>query len=330
MFRPRLYLFATLAGLCGAMWANGAAGDAAAASGRERLVLDNGVQIEGDVLAENPGRLFLDLGFDVLAIPHEAIVTRVPAARAESPGSDYGNDLYRTEPDAPLRPVPALVDRRGPAVVLVRTPTGLGSGFLIHPEGYLVTNEHVVSGEHELAVTQYVNDPGGNVRKEVYEDVRVVALDGFLDLALLKIEGATDPFPTAPLLAEAAPRAGDPVFAIGSPLGLERTVSQGVVSVPAQLIGTRLLIQTTAEINPGNSGGPLFNFRGEVVGVNNMKVSAAVAEGLGFAIPVHALKQFLRHREAYAYDPRNPNSGFRYLTPPVVAPQGESADSVSK
>jgi serine protease Do len=77
-----------------------------------------------------------------------------------------------------------------------------------------------------------------------------------------------------------------------------------------------LFIQTTAQINPGNSGGPLFNLRGEVVGVNDMKAMGVGVEGLGFTIPATGLKNFLRNRDAYAFDPRNPNAGYRYLEPP--------------
>ena len=73
-------------------------------------------------------------------------------------------------------------------------------------------------------------------------------------------------------------------------------------------------IQTTAEINPGNSGGPLFNSRGEVIGVTNMKLVGG--EGLGFAIPISYVKHFLRNRDAFAFDEKNPNAGFRYLDPP--------------
>jgi serine protease Do len=77
-----------------------------------------------------------------------------------------------------------------------------------------------------------------------------------------------------------------------------------------------MYIQTTTQINPGNSGGPLFNLKGEVVGVNNMKIVAPGAEGLGFAIPSTILKMFLRNRDAFAFDPANPNAGFRYNRPP--------------
>ena len=86
-----------------------------------------------------------------------------------------------------------------------------------------------------------------------------------------------------------------------------------------------MLIQTTAPINPGNSGGPLLNMRGEVIGVTNMKI-AFIAEGMGFAVPVNVVKQFLKYREAFAYDKDNPNTGHTYLAPPhrEEPEQGES------
>jgi serine protease Do len=81
-----------------------------------------------------------------------------------------------------------------------------------------------------------------------------------------------------------------------------------------------LYLQTTTQINPGNSGGPLFNMRGEVVGVTNMKIT--FGEGLGFAIPVEGVKYFLDHRDAYAYDTENPSNPFRYLDPPSRTRKG--------
>ena len=139
-------------------------------------------------------------------------------------------------------------------------------------------------------------------------------------MALLKIEGeGASGFPVVPLGRSIELNQGERVFAIGSPLGLERSVSEGIVSLRNRIISDRIHIQTTAEISPGNSGGPLFNYRGEVVGVNNMKVVSQGAEGLGFAIPVQTLKTFLENRDAYAFDPRNPNAGFRYLSPPTTS-----------
>ena len=109
--------------------------------------------------------------------------------------------------------------------------------------------------------------------------------------------------------------AGQPVFAIGNPLGLERSVSEGIVSTAKRNFGGVLYIQTTAAINPGNSGGPLFNLKGEVIGVTNMK-AGFLTEGLSFAIPVEYLRHFLRNRDAFAFDKHHPNSGHHYLRPP--------------
>jgi serine protease Do len=124
--------------------------------------------------------------------------------------------------------------------------------------------------------------------------------------------------------------AGQRVFAIGNPLGLERTLTEGVVSVPAMQLDGRAYIQTDTPINPGNSGGPLFNMRGEVVGIANMKIT--LGENVGFAIPARFVKDFVRHREAYAFNKNNPNSGhFYHPAPPRPAPgaPGELADGSS-
>jgi serine protease Do len=204
----------------------------------------------------------------------------------------------------------------GAAVVQIRTPTGLGSGFVINAAGYIVTNEHVIAGEHEITVTVFKNSVGG-LEKVQFNNVRIIALDPRLDLALLKIENLRDQQLATVAVGDSDElEGGTPVFAIGSPLGLERTVSQGIVSLKNRVLDGKLYIQTTTQINPGNSGGPLFNLRGEVVGVNNMKAMMVGVEGVNFAIPAATLKSFLRNRDAFAFDPRNPNSGYRYLAPP--------------
>ena len=100
----------------------------------------------------------------------------------------------------------------------------------------------------------------------------------------------------------------------GSPLGLERTVTEGILSTKTRQLAGELYLQTTTQINPGNSGGPLFNMSGEVVGITNIKIT--FGEGLGFAIPVEAVKFFLDHRDAYAYANDNPSNPYRYLQPP--------------
>ena len=227
--------------------------------------------------------------------------------------------LYQMEKDRSDRSIRHWADELGESVTLVQTPTGLGSGFVIHEAGYVLTNNHVIAGEHRISITVFKKS-ALELKKESYENVRIVATSADLDLALLKIEaGDSSEFQTVPLaLSDGAIREGQTVFAIGSPLGLDRTVSEGIVSVANRVIGGRLYLQTTTQINPGNSGGPLFNLKGEVVGVNNMKIAAIGAEGLGFAISSRILKSFLDNLEAYAFDPKNPNSGFRYLTPPTI------------
>ncbi|MBC8349251.1 MAG: trypsin-like peptidase domain-containing protein [Verrucomicrobia bacterium] len=282
-----------------------------------KLSLKSGASVSGQLLKENPDHLVLDLGFSVLTVPRSEIAS-VDKQPGEVGGASnaFAASLFRETTNARERPLRELVARLGESVVMVRTPVGLGSGFLIHPEGYLITNDHVIAGERKISVTIFRHTETELI-KDNYDNVRIVAAGGNVDLALLKIEGATGKtFATVPLGRSEELRQGDRVFAIGNPLGLERSVSEGIVSLRNRIIQSRLHVQTTAEINPGNSGGPLFNYRGEVVGVNNLKIVSTGAEGLGFAIPVRTLKTFLQNRDAFAFDPRNPNAGFRYNPAP--------------
>jgi serine protease Do len=282
-----------------------------------KLSLKSGASVSGQLLKENSDHLVLDLGFSVLTVPRSEIAS-VDKQPGEVGGDSnaFAASLFRETANARERPLRELVARLGESVVMVRTPVGLGSGFLIHPEGYLITNDHVIAGERKISVTIFRHTETELI-KDNYDNVRIVAAGGNVDLALLKIEGATGKtFATVPLGRSEELRQGDRVFAIGNPLGLERSVSEGIVSLRNRIIQSRLHVQTTAEINPGNSGGPLFNYRGEVVGVNNLKIVSTGAEGLGFAIPVRTLKTFLQNRDAFAFDPRNPNAGFRYNPAP--------------
>lgn len=294
--------------------------------GLSRIELAHGGVIQAQVLDERPDRVVVDLGFTVLIIPRDSVTSIVNEDAAE-PEEVFGSRLYRSQGNAPVLPLKELVEVAGEAVVTVRTPVGMGSGFIIHPSGFIITNDHVVSGEHEVSVTVFQKeDETGELTRTNFQNVRIVATSPDWDLALLKIESTGGrQFRTVPLGSSDELRQGQPVFAIGNPLGLERTVSEGIVSIRNRLIDGRLFIQTTAQINPGNSGGPLFNLRGEVVGVNNMKVAAIGAEGLGFAIPTTQLERFLLNRDAFAFDPRNPNSGFRYNSPPSVVNQKEES-----
>jgi serine protease Do len=164
------------------------------------------------------------------------------------------------------------------------------------------------------------------VTRRTVKDVEIVAVDPSVDLALLKFK-KPEGMELTPLYFGDMDRVrtGEPVFAVGNPFGLERTVSEGIVSHKARLIEGMLLIQTTAPINPGNSGGPLLNMRGEVIGVTNMKLSY-FAEGMGFAVPVNSVRDFLKFREAYAYDKDNPNTGYHYLEPPHDGGKEEKKD----
>lgn len=278
--------------------------------------LKNGATVQGDILTERADRVVVDLGFTVLTVPRDEIERVIKEDVTTTPAADENPDLYRVVTSQHALTVKENVDRVGEAVVQVRTPVGLGSGFIIHPAGYVITNEHVVAGEYTISLTQFRRGTA-ELEKVTFNKVRIVALDAKLDLALLKIEdGGNTVFPTVPLGDSNSLTDGQTVFAIGSPLGLDRTVSQGIISTRNRPMDGQLYIQTTTQINPGNSGGPLFNLRGEVVGVNNMKAMMAGVEGLNFAIPSVVLKNFLRNRDAFAFDPRNPNAGYRYLEPP--------------
>ena len=172
----------------------------------------------------------------------------------------------------------------------------------------------MIEGETEISIEVY-HSRNGQLERRSYKDVRIVAMNKFAHLTLLKVEDEKAPKFSWVLLGDtSATSVGDRVFAIGSPLGLERIVTEGILSTKTRQIEGSLYMQTTTQINPGNSGGPLFNMRGEVVGVTNMKLM--FGEGLGFAIPVETVKFFLNHRDAYAYDNDNPSNPYRYLEPP--------------
>lgn len=287
------------------------------------IELNGGSELRGVIVLERPDLYYVDLGFDIISVPKDAVVALMEV-RADGSGAEVDTTnkmLYRMSEEGGDQPIREWIGRLGEAVALVQTPTGLGSGFVINGDGYIVTNDHVIAGEHRISVTIF-KDGDRELSKVTYDDVRIVATSSELDLALLKVEPSSDdPFHSVALAAASSGVfEGQTVFAIGSPLGLDRTVSEGIISVANRVISGRLYLQTTTQINPGNSGGPLFNLRGEVVGVNNMKIAAVGAEGLGFSISADVVKSFLDNRDAYAFDPRNPNTGFRYLSPPKLSP----------
>jgi serine protease Do len=298
----------------------------------EVLQLRDGASLTGRVLAEKPAHYVVDLGYTVLMVPRESVMEVTDESIASSTGqaapagtrSVEINGLFTlSDGRGPERSVRELARELGEAVVQVRTPGGLGSGFFINSEGDLVTNFHVIEGETQISVEVY-HERGDQLERRSYKDVRIVAMNKFADLALLRIEDEGAPeFKAAVLGMSDLLAVGERVFAIGSPLGLERTVTEGIVSTKTRELEGDLYIQTTAQINPGNSGGPLFNLHGEIVGVTNMKLRNT--EGLNFAIPVDVLTYFLRHTDAYAYDNDNPSNPYRYLEPPKRMNQAASA-----
>ncbi|MDD3653346.1 MAG: trypsin-like peptidase domain-containing protein [Desulfotomaculaceae bacterium] len=175
---------------------------------------------------------------------------------------------------------------------------GLGSGFLISSDGYILTNEHVIDGAEQISVTVsgYENTFEASVTGADYD----------LDLALLKINAQAE-LPFLNLGNSDQIRVGNWVIAIGNPYGLDHTVTTGVISAKGRpvIIGDRQyenLLQTDASINPGNSGGPLLNLQGEVIGINT--AISAEAQGIGFAIPTSTVQRVLEDLKSGQNEPR--------------------------
>jgi serine protease Do len=158
-----------------------------------------------------------------------------------------------------------------------RRQAGIGTGFIIDKNGYIITNNHVVEDADKIKV---------KLKDERELDAKVIGRDPQTDLALIKIDAKGD-LPVANLGRSADLKVGEWVVAVGSPFGLEQTVTAGIVSAKGRVIGSGPyddFIQTDASINPGNSGGPLVNLNGEVVGINTAII--AHGQGIGFAIPI--------------------------------------------
>ncbi len=185
-----------------------------------------------------------------------------------------GNPLFKNFPGIPQPP------QRG---------GGTGSGFIIDPEGYMLTNHHVIDGADKIKVRLQVED------KEKNYEAELIGSDQKTDIALLKIKrdaNDTAPFPYIRLGNSENLEVGEWVIAIGNPFGLSHTVTTGIVSAKGRDIGAGPydeFIQTDASINPGNSGGPLLNMKGEVIGINTAIISGNTGGnvGIGFAIPIN-------------------------------------------
>jgi len=198
--------------------------------------------VTGKILTEKKDQVVVDLGFTVLAVPRSQIlkiskddatpiVKPAGLVKALDPGAaaaasdalkaDTAIGFYSSlRKNLPASTVRDLVNQLGEAVVQVRTPSGLGSGFIINEDGFLITNFHVTEGETQLSIEVY-HQANGELQRKSYKQIRIVAMNKFADLALLKIDDKDAPkfkyvsFGSADALA-----VGDGVFAIGSPLGL--------------------------------------------------------------------------------------------------------------
>jgi serine protease Do len=292
----------------------------------DTVILKEGQHLTGEILAEKESHIYLDIGFTVLTIPREKILKYERAKAIEPNGADVNdvNDLAAGKLEQPTGQLYKTADLKkttiekcaeafSEAVVMVSSPTAIGSGFFLNEDGFLITNYHVIEKETKIEVTVFRKTPDGFEKKR-FKKVKIEAINSFVDLALLKVEDLGDWKVKFVYLGDSDRiELGEQVFAIGNPLGLERTVTNGVISTKNRAFEGLVYIQTNADINPGNSGGPLFNLAGEVVGVTNM--GYVFYGGLGFAIPVNYVKHFIENRDAFLYDKDNPNTGFKYLQP---------------
>ena len=278
----------------------------------DEVVLKGGAKIQAPLLKQADDATVLDLGYDVIRIPQSEILATYKEESAEETVPDETHRLYNVQ--VPNRLTTAGAAKLyAPSVVLVKTAGGLGSGFFINQEGYLITNFHVIAGEKKISVTQFLQE-NKILRRIVHKEVEIVASAPFHDLAILKLKNFDTAITPVVFAPEEKMEIGETVFAIGNPLGLERTVTEGVLSQTHRNFGGILYLQVDAPVNPGNSGGPLFNARGQAIGVINMGVPSM--EGLNFAIPARHVKYILDHIDAFAYDATNPESGFVYPDPP--------------
>jgi len=246
----------------------------------DTVQLKDKATVVGTILAEKKDQVVVDIGYTVLTIPRnqivkvskgtsteaskaiveipkppEPVVTKTPTpspAPAQITAPNPG--LY----SAPNKPMPVgsvrdLVSQLGEAVVQVRTPSGLGSGFIINEDGFLMTNFHVIEGETQISVEVY-HQKNGVLDRVSYKQVRIIAMNKFDDLALLKIDDKDAPkFKFVFMGSADALSVGERVFAIGSPLGLERTVTEGILSTKTRQLGGELYLQPPRKLIPATA-----------------------------------------------------------------------------
>ncbi|PWT94205.1 MAG: peptidase S1 [Blastocatellia bacterium] len=228
---------------------------------------------------------------------------------------------------------PRAENDRGNTSIVVGRQRAVGSGFVIDPDGYIMTNAHVVNGAERIQVVLPNADANGTLAaalsaKTNIVPARIVGMTTEIDLAVLKIEAKV---PALPLATYTKVRQGESVFAFGSPGGLRNTLTRGIVSAVARQTdpdSPLIYIQTDAAINPGNSGGPLVNVKGEVVGVNTFILSQSGGnEGLGFAVPCATARTVFKQLKQYGQLRRQEiGIGLQTITPEMAASMRLSRD----
>jgi len=286
-------------------------------------------------------------GLLVVTVMPQVIVNKIASLEIAAPvsGNSTGNNdsspvltLTSSLSGDPWQVVVDAAEKVSPSVVcIVNTQTAYdffgreylretsGSGFIITEDGYIVTNNHVVSGTSRK-LTVFLSDGSS-------KEAEIVGTDPATDLAVIKIEGSG--LPTAVFGDSDSLKPGQLAIAIGNPLGIEfnRSVTVGVISGLDRVLSVgdsyMRLIQTDAVINPGNSGGPLVNAKGEVVGVNSVKLNVTAVEGMGFAIPSNQVKRIAEElidtgkvKRAYLGISFMDKSEVRYYMPNVQIDQG--------
>ncbi len=242
----------------------------------------------GAFLAGKPSRA--NVTPDSLSASFSEVAKRVEPAVVNIDTVEAAPEVAEKETD-PKTPRNPLLDR-----FLRRPPKSVGSGFIVDPKGFIVTNEHVVKGATRITIRM---QDGTEYRGEV------VGTDAETDLAVVKIKTDKD-LPFVPFGDSAQTSVGDWVLAIGSPFGLDQTVTAGIISKKERQTASgsqfQRFIQTDAAINRGNSGGPLVNMKGEVIGVNSqIATSTGDYNGIGFALPSNEAK--------FVFEQINANNG---------------------
>jgi serine protease Do len=194
----------------------------------EEIALKGGAKIKAPILKQADDATVVDLGYDVLRIPRTEVLATYPDEGVEGTISTAAatdtNKLYSVS--MPNRITTAEATKLyAPSVVLVKTAAGLGSGFFINKAGYLITNFHVIAGEKKISITQFLQEDK-ILKRIVHKDVDIVATAPFHDLAVLKVNNAETDITPVVFAPEENLSIGETVFAIGNPLGLERTVTR--------------------------------------------------------------------------------------------------------